>query len=127
MEDMEWKGSVYRIKKCAFDLLAMEEDLFDNDEDDGNAEDGDGFWWEMMARELSLKSTFLYCDLNRIISGAFEGDRKKALTDLANRLFYFMEELGCAVKRRSISLAQVHYNDAALVLQEVMAALAPRG
>jgi len=37
--------------------------------------------------------------------------------------FGFELQLGHAVKSRSISLTQVHYNDAALVLQEVMAAL----
>ena len=82
MEGMELKGTVYRIRKCAFDLLSMEDDLIDDDEDS----------WELMGRDLSLKSTFLYCDLNRVIASSL-GDQKKALTDLANRLFYYMEEV----------------------------------
>ena len=38
-------------------------------------------------------------------------------------IFAMKLQLGHAVKSRSISLTQEHYNDAALVLQEVMAAL----
>ncbi|RWW19016.1 hypothetical protein BHE74_00023842 [Ensete ventricosum] len=135
MEGMEWKGCVYRIRKCVFDLLSMEEDLIDDDEDT----------WELMGSSLRLKSTFLYCDLNQVISRA-KDERKKFLTDLANKLFCYMEQvilllsifkcclfliicgkrqLDHAVKSRSISLTQIRYNDTAHVLQEVMAALVP--
>ena len=82
MEGMELKGIVYRIRECAFDLLSMEDDLIDDDEDS----------WELVGRDLSLKSTFLYCDLNRVIACSHD-DQKKALTDLANRLFYYMGEV----------------------------------
>ncbi|WOL09795.1 photosynthetic NDH subunit of lumenal location 3, chloroplastic-like [Canna indica] len=116
MEGLQWKGCVYRIRKCVVDLLSMEDDLMDEDED----EDA----WELMGSDLRLKSTFLYCDLNQVISNARE-ERKKVLTDLANKLFYYMEELDNAVKSRSISSTQVCYNDTVHVLQEVMAALMP--
>ncbi|XP_073102418.1 photosynthetic NDH subunit of lumenal location 3, chloroplastic isoform X2 [Elaeis guineensis] len=112
MEDMIYKGSVLRIKKCAFDFLSLEEDLIDDDDDS----------WELMGRDLRLKSTFLYCDLNHVISNSHD-EHKKTLTDLGNKLFYFMEELDQAVKSRSISLIQIHYNDAAHVLQEVIMSL----
>lgn len=82
MEGMEWKGCVYRIRKCVFDLLSMEEDLIDDDEDT----------WELMGSSLRLKSTFLYCDLNQVISRA-KDERKKFLTDLANKLFCYMEQV----------------------------------
>nr|XP_010940302.2 photosynthetic NDH subunit of lumenal location 3, chloroplastic isoform X1 [Elaeis guineensis] len=112
MEDMDYKGSVLRIKKCACDLLSLEEDMVDDSEDS----------WELMGRDLRLKSTFLYCDLNHVISSARD-EHKKTLTDLANKLFDFMEELDQAVKSRSIPLTQVRYNDAALALQEVVMSL----
>lgn len=82
MEDMIYKGSVLRIKKCALDFLSLEEDLMDDDEDSR----------ELMGRDLRLKSTFLYCDLNLVISNSRDED-KKTLTDLGNKLFYFMEEV----------------------------------
>lgn len=60
----------------------MEEDLIDDDEDT----------WELMGSSLRLKSTFLYCDLNQVISRA-KDERKKFLTDLANKLFCYMEQV----------------------------------
>ncbi|KAG0474715.1 hypothetical protein HPP92_014401 [Vanilla planifolia] len=114
MEDLECKGSVFRIKKCAFDFLSMEEDLIDDEEY--------GIWWELIERELRLKSTFLYCDLNHVILNSCE-EQKRSLTDLANRFFHCMEELDNAVKCRSISAARTCYCDAVRLLQELMAAL----
>ena len=84
MEKTEYKGSVFRIRKCAFDLLSLEEDLVD---DDCNDE-----WWELIERDLRLKSTFLYCDLNKVISNTHD-EHKEAFTSLANKLFYYMEEV----------------------------------
>ena len=85
MEKMEYKGSVFRVRKCAFDLLSLEDDLVD--------EDGcDDEWWEMIERDLRLKSTFLYCDLNKVISNTHD-EHKEAFTTLANKLFYYMEEV----------------------------------
>ncbi|PKU75493.1 hypothetical protein MA16_Dca011269 [Dendrobium catenatum] len=55
MENLECKGSVFRIKNCNFDLLSLGEELFDVVDDD--------FWWEFIGRNLCLKSTFLYCDI----------------------------------------------------------------
>ncbi|XP_077246386.1 photosynthetic NDH subunit of lumenal location 3, chloroplastic-like [Tasmannia lanceolata] len=107
MVDVESKGSACRIKKCAFDLLSIGELMDDEDS------------WDLMARDLRLRSTFLYCDFNHVISTAPD-DQKKPLTDLANRLFHYIEQLDRAVKIRSISLTQDRYSDTALVLQEVI-------
>lgn len=85
MEKMEYKGSVCRIRKCAFDLLSMEEELIDD-------EDFDDQWWELMERDLHLKSTFLYCDLNKVISNTND-ENKEAFTNLANKLFCYMQEV----------------------------------
>lgn len=116
MEELKCKGNVFRIKKCAFDLLSMEKDLIDLEDD--------YFWWELMGRDLRLKATFLYCDLNHVISYSHD-EHKRNLTDLANRFFRYMEELDDAMKSRSISSAQICYSDAALVLREVVASLIP--
>lgn len=89
MEKMEYRGLVVRIRKCAYDLVLLEEDLVDDDDD------CDDEWWELMERELRLKSTFLYCDLNKVISSA-DDEHKKPFTSLANRLFYYMEEVSFA-------------------------------
>ncbi|EHA8590391.1 putative Photosynthetic NDH subunit of lumenal location 3, chloroplastic [Cocos nucifera] len=81
MEDLIYKGSVLQIKKYAFDFLSLEEDLIDDDDDS----------WELMGRDLWLKSTFLYGDLNHVISNSRD-EHKKTLTNLGNKLFHFMEE-----------------------------------
>ena len=78
---MDLKGSVYRIRKCAFDLLSVWSDLMDDDES-----------WDLMGRDIQLKSTFLYLDFNKVISGAPQ-DQKKPLTELANKLFCSIEEV----------------------------------
>ncbi|KAF8389594.1 hypothetical protein HHK36_024112 [Tetracentron sinense] len=109
---MESRGSACRIKKCALDLLSIGDMADDEDS------------WNLMGRDLRLKSTFLYCDFNQVISSAPQ-DQKKSLTELANRLFYYIEELDHAVKIRNIPLTQNRYNDAAVVLQEVMAIMPP--
>ncbi|KAJ4974944.1 hypothetical protein NE237_008118 [Protea cynaroides] len=106
--DVRSRGSVNRIKKCAFDLLSI-----GDMSDDENS-------WDLMGKDLRLKSMFLYCDFSQVISNAPE-EQKKTLSDLANRLFHYMEELDHAVKIRSIPLTQNRYNEAAHVLQEVMA------
>uniref|UniRef100_A0A5B7BRB0 Uncharacterized protein n=1 Tax=Davidia involucrata TaxID=16924 RepID=A0A5B7BRB0_DAVIN len=108
---MEFKGSAHRIRKCAFDLLSIGGDLMDDDDADS---------WDLMGRDIRLKSTFLYCDFNQMISSAPQ-DQKKTLTSLANKLFTSIEELDHAVKIRSITLTHDRYNEAAVILQEVMA------
>ncbi|KAK8947659.1 hypothetical protein KSP40_PGU009366 [Platanthera guangdongensis] len=78
MDGVEWKGSLHRIKKCAAEFLSMEGDLVDSDDDD----DDEGSW-ELIGRDIRLKSMFLYCDLHRVISG-YSDDHKKAIIDLGN-------------------------------------------
>lgn len=81
MMDMELKGSVYRIRKGAYDLLAIGDDLMDDDDS-----------WDLVGRDIRLKSTFLYCDFSKMISSAPQ-DQKKGLTELANKLFCSIEEV----------------------------------
>lgn len=114
MEKMEYNGSVFRIRKCVFDLLSLEDDLVEDDCD----EEG----WDLIQREIRLKSTFLYCDFNKVIANRDDED-KEAFTNLANKLFYYLQELDNAVKTRSISITRDCYGNAVLVLQEVVAAL----
>ncbi|KAM3368746.1 hypothetical protein ACQJBY_010871 [Aegilops geniculata] len=111
----ELKGCVCRINNCAIELFSMEEDLEIEDEDS----------WDLVGRDLRLKATFLYIDLSRVISSCESDERKKTLTGLANKFFYFMDELGNAVKDRSAPLVQVCYSDTTHVLREVVAALVP--
>ncbi|KAK9983764.1 hypothetical protein SO802_033289 [Lithocarpus litseifolius] len=81
MVDVEFRGSAHRIKKCACDLLSIGGNLVDDDDS-----------WDLMGNYLRLKSTFLYCDFNRMISSA-PRDQKKPLTELANKLFCSIETL----------------------------------
>uniref|UniRef100_A0ACD5ZKZ6 Uncharacterized protein n=1 Tax=Avena sativa TaxID=4498 RepID=A0ACD5ZKZ6_AVESA len=113
---MELKGCVYRIKNCAGQLLSMEEDLVTDLDDDS---------WDLVLRDIRLKATFLYIDLTRVISQSESDERRKALTLLANKFFYCMDELGDAVTSQSVSVMKMCYNDTAEALREVVAALAP--
>ncbi|KAK8934558.1 hypothetical protein KSP39_PZI014704 [Platanthera zijinensis] len=116
MDGVEWKGSLHRIKKCAAEFLSMEDDLVDSDDDDDEGS------WELIGRDIRLKSMFLYCDLHRVISG-YSDDHKKAIIDLGNRFFDYMEELDSAVFHRSVALTQFHYSEATLALQELITTL----
>ncbi|RWR78571.1 Photosystem II PsbQ [Cinnamomum micranthum f. kanehirae] len=107
MIDIGSWGSVCRIKKCVFDFLSIVDLMDDEDR------------WDLMGRDIRLRSTFLYCDFNQVISNAPK-EEKQPLIDLANKLFQSIEELDYAVQIRSISLTQDRYDDAALVLKEVM-------
>ncbi|KAK6936494.1 Oxygen-evolving enhancer protein 3 [Dillenia turbinata] len=110
VKDAELKGSTFRLKKCACDLLSIQDDLMDDDDAS----------WDYIGSNLHLKSTLMYCDFNRVITKVSE-DQKKILTEVANKLFGTIEELDEAVKVRSISLAQDRCNEVALVLLEVVA------
>lgn len=82
MVDVQLKGSACRIKKCALELLSIGSDLMNEGQSS----------WELLGRDLRLKSTFLYCDLNQMISCA-PREQKRALTELANKLFCSIEEV----------------------------------
>ncbi|SPT19162.1 unnamed protein product [Triticum aestivum] len=83
----ELKGCVCRINNCAIELFSMEEDLEIEDEDS----------WDLVGRDLRLKATFMYIDLSRVISSCESDERKKTLTGLANKFFYFMDEVMISV------------------------------
>ncbi|CAL9077790.1 unnamed protein product [Musa hybrid cultivar] len=138
---MESKGCAHRIRNCGSELLALEGHLTNVNENK----------WKLMENSLRLKSTFLYCDLNRLISNE-KDERKELLTDVTNRLSRYLAKVGAlslgsslliiskcslfliiclnwqldrAVKTRSVPLARIHYNDVAIVLREIEAALMP--
>uniref|UniRef100_A0A7N0ZYR9 Uncharacterized protein n=1 Tax=Kalanchoe fedtschenkoi TaxID=63787 RepID=A0A7N0ZYR9_KALFE len=122
-EEMEMKGSVRRIKSCAFDLIAIGSELMEEDQQQlqGDGDEDEFVLWDLIERELRLKSTFLYCDFAKMISLVHITDHKNRLTQLANKLFDAIEEVDNAVKERSMEMTQDRYGQALLVLRDVIA------
>nr|XP_043606347.1 photosynthetic NDH subunit of lumenal location 3, chloroplastic [Erigeron canadensis] len=108
--DIGTKGRQFRLKKYAFDLLALG-DLIGKDA------------WNYVKKYLRLKSTFMYFDFDKVISAATPDD-KPPLLDLANRLFDTVEKLEDAVKKQDLPQTELLYHDTSVILQEVMTKMA---
>ncbi|XP_058091971.1 photosynthetic NDH subunit of lumenal location 3, chloroplastic [Magnolia sinica] len=106
MANIGAKGSAYRLRQYAFDLMGLG-DLLGQDA------------WNYIRKYLRLKSTVMYYDFDKVISAA-PIDEKQPLTDLANKLFDSVEKLEDAVKMRNDPEIKSCYEDTTVLLQEVM-------
>lgn len=91
------EGSAYRLKQCAFDLLAMKDLIYQGDV------------WPHIRRYLCLKSTFMYYDFDIVINAATD-EQKPPLTNLANRLFDNAEMVS-VVYYEPLLHAYIHLNE----------------
>ncbi|KAM0952336.1 putative oxygen-evolving enhancer protein [Dioscorea sansibarensis] len=99
-------GSKYRLRMCAFDLLALG-DMLTQDT------------WNYFRRYLCLKSTTMYFDFDKVITAASD-DQKPPLLDLANKLFDNVEKLEDAARQKKAEAAKAFYADTEVLLKEVM-------
>ncbi|XP_057465566.1 photosynthetic NDH subunit of lumenal location 3, chloroplastic-like [Actinidia eriantha] len=106
MPNIGTKGGEHRLRKYAFDLLALG-DLIDKDA------------CNYVRKYLRLKCTVTYYDFGKLISAA-PTDNKQPLTDLTNKLFNNVEKLEGTVKKHDLPKTESIYQDTTGIHQEVM-------
>ncbi|KAI8557650.1 hypothetical protein RHMOL_Rhmol04G0026600 [Rhododendron molle] len=104
------KSRAYRIKRLAFDLLALGDLLPRNA-------------WNFVRMYIRNKASIMYYDFDELISNAQVND-KQPLTDLANRLFDNVEKLEDAVRKHDLPRTESCYQETTGILQEVRSRLA---